>query len=665
MDPSQLESSDPLRTAVAPRRLEILELIWDEELPVSAIASELPVSVPAVSQHLAKLRDAGLVAVRKEGRRRYYRAAHESMGEVSELLRPLLGRAETPDTSTAPPVAETEAPVTETPPPVAETNTPVGAKTAPTAADARSQAPEVAPSSVLDDMTSWYRQGLGARVVALRAARDALGQGESSAGASVRRIARSLTRSSLADRFPEVARSARSLEGEPDEALTEAAGRLIGALSQEAARDDRRIARILLVEDSRVEAALTRSIVSGPNREVVWATSAEEAQRIVDRQEVDLIILDLGLTGEDGRALLGRLGRRPLTAAIPVILLTGRTDVQTRTEVMSLGADVFFEKPADRALLSTAVAMMLERSAEARQAGRQDLLTGLSNRTVFLSEVRKTASSAVRSGAELTLAILDTERLAAINDIHGSEVGDLVVRRIAGAIQRSFRDSDNVARWGGGKFAVLFSNTDEEGAAAALRKLQVATDASPVTLPDGTELTPRWHAGVAKLGGTSDLDPIIARATRRLESARGRATERIIADDDVTSGVSRHIVVVEDDEILADLIRHRLEREDFEVTHFADGREALNAMTEISASTVILDVMLPGADGFEILRRLRESPSLAGVPVIVLTFGAEHDAHRAFELGADDALAKPFSVKELVTRVARLVGQLEGGSPHG
>ncbi|MDX1495638.1 MAG: metalloregulator ArsR/SmtB family transcription factor, partial [Longimicrobiales bacterium] len=476
MTVSELESSDSFRTAVAPRRLEILELIWEEELPVSAIASELPVSVPAVSQHLAKLREAGLVAVRKEGRRRYYRAAHESMGGVSALLAPLLGHGPVTgqDADAAPahpevrgPEAETEAEADTGPeavtPPVEALPQPVealpevepagqdGPEDAPVEAppgvaapesgfglgsvDARPQDDSADTSRVVDEMASWYRQGLRGRSVALRAAREALTVGQGGAGASIRRIARSLTRTTMTERFPEVARSARALADEPDGALPTAAERLMGALSQEAARDDRLIARILLVEDSRVEAALTRSIVGGPNREVLWATSAEEAQRIVDRERVDLIILDLGLPGEDGRELLGRLGGRPLTAAIPVILLTGRTDVQTRTEVMSLGADLFFEKPADRALLSTAVAMLLERSAETRQAGRQDPLTGLSNRTVFLAEVRKVAASAARNGVDLTLAILDTQRLATINDLHGSDVGDGVVRSIARSIQ--------------------------------------------------------------------------------------------------------------------------------------------------------------------------------------------------------------------------------------
>jgi DNA-binding response OmpR family regulator len=72
--------------------------------------------------------------------------------------------------------------------------------------------------------------------------------------------------------------------------------------------------------------------------------------------------------------------------------------------------------------------------------------------------------------------------------------------------------------------------------------------------------------------------------------------------------------------------------------------------------------MLPGVDGFEVLRRVQESPSYAGVPVMVLTFGGSHDADRAFKLGARDSLAKPFSAKELVARVSRLVADFDKAS---
>jgi len=75
-----------LRTATEPRRLQILQLIWDRERSVSDIADRLPVTVAAVSQHLAKLRDAGLVTVRSEGRRRYYVATREDMGTLAIVL---------------------------------------------------------------------------------------------------------------------------------------------------------------------------------------------------------------------------------------------------------------------------------------------------------------------------------------------------------------------------------------------------------------------------------------------------------------------------------------------------------------------------------------------------------------------------------------------------
>jgi DNA-binding transcriptional ArsR family regulator len=86
MTNTTFSSAESLRTATEPRRLEILEMIWDRERGVNEIAECLPVSVAAVSQHLAKLRAAGLVSVRAEGRRRFYRATKADMGALAVVL---------------------------------------------------------------------------------------------------------------------------------------------------------------------------------------------------------------------------------------------------------------------------------------------------------------------------------------------------------------------------------------------------------------------------------------------------------------------------------------------------------------------------------------------------------------------------------------------------
>jgi len=77
------------RVATQPRRLQILQLIWERERSAGDIAARLPVSFAAVSQHLRKLREAGLVSVRRDGRHRYYRARHEDMGTLAVYLETL------------------------------------------------------------------------------------------------------------------------------------------------------------------------------------------------------------------------------------------------------------------------------------------------------------------------------------------------------------------------------------------------------------------------------------------------------------------------------------------------------------------------------------------------------------------------------------------------
>ena len=119
---------------------------------------------------------------------------------------------------------------------------------------------------------------------------------------------------------------------------------------------------------------------------------------------------------------------------------------------------------------------------------------------------------------------------------------------------------------------------------------------------------------------------------------------------------TRRVLLAEDDEVVAALVRHRLRREGFDVTHATHGVAALEiAMTE-PLSLVVLDVMLPGLDGFEILTTLRSLPRTARLPIVMLTgLGGERDVERALELGADDYVLKPFSPVELTARVRRVL----------
>ncbi len=125
------------------------------------------------------------------------------------------------------------------------------------------------------------------------------------------------------------------------------------------------------------------------------------------------------------------------------------------------------------------------------------------------------------------------------------------------------------------------------------------------------------------------------------------------------------ILVVDDEPKLLELVRWILERNDFEVIEAQSGREALEKIQEHIPSLVLLDVMMPDMNGFETLREIRK---LSNVPVIMLTVQAsETDKVHGLELGADDYITKPFSHRELVSRIRAVLrrSQMPAHLEHG
>jgi DNA-binding response OmpR family regulator len=116
------------------------------------------------------------------------------------------------------------------------------------------------------------------------------------------------------------------------------------------------------------------------------------------------------------------------------------------------------------------------------------------------------------------------------------------------------------------------------------------------------------------------------------------------------------ILVAEDERDVAELVRYTLAREGFEVVVAANGADALRHAKESRPDLVLLDLMLPQVNGWELCRRLKQDPATKALPVIMLTARSEEgDKILGFELGADDYVTKPFSTRELVARVRAVV----------
>ncbi|MDF2613216.1 MAG: response regulator transcription factor [Clostridia bacterium] len=122
----------------------------------------------------------------------------------------------------------------------------------------------------------------------------------------------------------------------------------------------------------------------------------------------------------------------------------------------------------------------------------------------------------------------------------------------------------------------------------------------------------------------------------------------------------KHIVVIDDEEHILELLKYNLEINGFKVSTFISVEEAMGTTQQENVDTILLDVMLPGIDGISALEKFRKSPKTKDIPILLVTAKAEEiDKILGLELGADDYITKPFSVREVVARVKASVRRNE------
>jgi DNA-binding response OmpR family regulator len=118
------------------------------------------------------------------------------------------------------------------------------------------------------------------------------------------------------------------------------------------------------------------------------------------------------------------------------------------------------------------------------------------------------------------------------------------------------------------------------------------------------------------------------------------------------AGAQRKVLLVDDEDSLRRVMKDLLEREGYHVAEARDGVQALDQVDRVAPDIIVLDLNLPGLDGYGVLSHLRSRPVTAAIPVIVLTAkGDEDNEVRVFELGADDFLTKPFRARALSARL--------------
>jgi diguanylate cyclase (GGDEF)-like protein len=168
-----------------------------------------------------------------------------------------------------------------------------------------------------------------------------------------------------------------------------------------------------------------------------------------------------------------------------------------------------------------------EANRKLKKAVRIDPLTGLLNQSAFQAEAEAEIKRVLRSDRPFTLILADIDSLQEVNDRFGRQLGDVVLRRVAGVLSSQVREVDRLARWGGGEFILLLPETEQVGAALVAEKLRSSV-AEERFLHDGDALAVTLTLGIAGHRRGETLDTTLARADTALIQGKRRGRNRVM-----------------------------------------------------------------------------------------------------------------------------------------
>jgi diguanylate cyclase (GGDEF)-like protein len=189
----------------------------------------------------------------------------------------------------------------------------------------------------------------------------------------------------------------------------------------------------------------------------------------------DLILLDVDLPLMTGFEICRALKEDPLTSQIPVIFLTGASEVYAKVQGFDLGAVDYVTKPFEPAELRARVraALRTKRYQDILSARSHiDALTGVWNRAYFNQRMGEECFAAERYGRVVSLMMLDLDHFKTLNDSHGHPFGDMVLQGLGELLNTTLRATDAPCRFGGEEFALILTETDLEGARVGAERLR-------------------------------------------------------------------------------------------------------------------------------------------------------------------------------------------------
>ena len=298
---------------------------------------------------------------------------------------------------------------------------------------------------------------------------------------------------------------------------------------------------ILLVEDRDRSAERILDTLK-PDHRVAWEKDAGQALLRLPDGGFDLMIVSLNLDGADGLRLCSQVRSLDRTRRLPIMVIVEPGEDARLLRALDMGVNDYIVRPVDTNELQARVRTQIKRKRYTDQLRTQleetvemavlDPLTSLHNRRYMTSHLRTLFEESAQRGKPLSLLLLDIDYFKAVNDSHGHDAGDSVLREFASRVRRNIRGIDLACRLGGEEFVVVMPDTDLVKASLVGERLRQCIAAAPFYAGErvGT-LQVTASVGVASLEFPDDTpELILKRADQALYCAKRDGRNRVVSD---------------------------------------------------------------------------------------------------------------------------------------
>ena len=283
----------------------------------------------------------------------------------------------------------------------------------------------------------------------------------------------------------------------------------------------------------------------------------------------------------------------------------------------------------------------------------KDVLTGAYNRRYFEEKVKNMSLNA-------GVAVIDLDDFKLFNDTYGHDGGDLVLTTVVNVIRHYIRRTDILVRYGGDEFLLILPGIEKEVFSQKLRMIQEKIHATHIPGFNRLKLS-------VSIGGAmfthGRLEEAITKADRLMYMAKGHKNIVVTRwEQKQNTGKMEkrnlpQLLVVDDSEMNREILKEILGKE-YRILEACDGEEALKILEQYGPeiSLVLLDIIMPKMDGFEVLAYMNRDKWIEDIPVIMISSeGSESYIRRAYELGASDYISRPFDAKVVYQRVINMI----------